>query len=196
MPGRGGMGAEATGAVIMAATGASGMGAMAANGMGATGGEALGWGSASASDRSGGLIGGHTGVDTGDLMPMATPMPIPMSTRPLSPCHPPKSMCNPQRRSLPSLLHQHTGITATMHGGITPTCSNVQGDGGQSPLRRHKPEARGPRARQPARVASVRRCDRGLDTSSVGVNGGPGWGVWREFWKVRLSASRLVQSKG
>jgi hypothetical protein len=92
-----------------------------AGSMEAGGGEALGLVSASASGHSGSRIGGHTG----GLMP------TPMSTRPLSPCHPPKSMCNPQHRPLPSLLHQRTGITAMMHGGITPTCSNVQGDGGR-----------------------------------------------------------------
>jgi hypothetical protein len=148
------MGAEATGAVTMAGMGASGMGA--------TGGEAHGWELASASDRSGGRIGGLTGADTGDLMPMATPMPIPMSTRPLSPCHPPKSMCSPQRRPLPSLLHQHTGITATMHGGTTPMSRSAQGDGDPSPPLHHKPEAAGPRAHHPALVSSIRRCDRGI----------------------------------
>jgi hypothetical protein len=119
------MGAEATGMGGMEATGmggmeATGMGGMEATGMGgmeATGGEALGWGSASASDRSGGRIGGHTGGDTGD------PMPTPMATRPSSPCHPPEFMCNPQ--------HRPTGITATILRGIIPTCSNVQGDGGR-----------------------------------------------------------------
>jgi len=172
------------------------MEATGASGMAATDGEALGWGSVSASDHSGGRIGGHTGADTGDPMPMAIPMPTPMCTRPWSPCPPPKSMCNPQHRPLPSLRHQRIGITATKHGGTTPMSSSAQGDGGQSPIHHHKPEARGPRAHHPARVSSGPRCDRGLDTSSVGVDGGPGWGVWREFWKVRLSASRPVQSKG
>jgi hypothetical protein len=78
-------------------------------------------GSPSGSDRSGGRIGG----------PMAIPMPTRMPTHRLSPCHPPKSMCNPQHRPLPSLLHRPLGITVTIHGGIIPTCSNVQGDGGQ-----------------------------------------------------------------
>jgi hypothetical protein len=85
-------------------------------------------GSPSGSDRS----GGHTGD------PMAIPMPTPMPTRRLSPCHPPKSMYNPQHRPLPSLLHRPLGIIVTIHGGIIPTCSNVQGDGGQYPPRRHK----------------------------------------------------------
>jgi hypothetical protein len=101
-----------------------------ADGMGATGGEAHALVSASASGHSGGRIGGHTGG------PMA--MPTLMATRPSSPCHPPKSMCNPQHRLLPSLLHQPLGITVTTHGGIIPMCSNVQGDGGQYPPRRHK----------------------------------------------------------
>jgi hypothetical protein len=74
-------------------------------------------GSPSGSDRS----GGHTG----------DPMAIPMPTRQSSPCHPPKSMCNPQHRPLPSLLHRPLGITVIIHGGIIPTCSNVQGDGAQ-----------------------------------------------------------------
>jgi hypothetical protein len=94
-----------------------------AGGMGATGGEALGLVSASASGHSGGRIGGHTGG------PMA--MPTLMATHPSSPFHPPKSMCNPQPRLLPSLLHQPLGITVTTHGGIIPTCINVQGGGGR-----------------------------------------------------------------
>jgi hypothetical protein len=143
----GGMGAEATGAGGMEATGAGGMGAM--------GGEAHGWGSASASGHIGGRIGGHTGGDIGD------PMPTPMATRPSSPCHPPKSMCNPRHRPPPSLLHRPLGITVTIRAGITPTCSNVQGDGDPWPPRPHKPEAAGPRAHHPARVSSVPRCARG-----------------------------------
>jgi hypothetical protein len=106
----------------MEATGGEVMGV---GGMEATSGQALGWVSASVSGHSGGPIGGHTG----GLMP--THIATPMATRPLSPCHPPKSMCNPQHRLLPSLLHQRTGITATMRGGIIPMCSNVQGGGGQ-----------------------------------------------------------------
>jgi hypothetical protein len=100
-----------------------------AGGMGATGGEALGLVSASASGHSGGRIGG----DTGDPMPipMATLMATPMSTRPSSPCHPPKSMCNPQHRLPPSPLHRALGITVTIHRGIIPTCSNVRGGGGR-----------------------------------------------------------------
>jgi hypothetical protein len=141
------MGAEATGMGGMEATG---MGGMEVGGIEATGGEALGSGSASALDRSGGRIGGHTGADTGDLMPMATPMP----TRPSSPCRPPESMCNPQ--------HRPRGITVTTHRGITPTCSNVRVDGEPWPPRRHKPEAAGPRAHHPARLSSVPRCDRGI----------------------------------
>jgi hypothetical protein len=92
--------------------------------------EAHGLGSVSASDRSGDRTGGHTGGDTG--------APMPMATRPSSPCHPPKSMCNPQHRALPSPLQQPLGITVTTHRGITPTCSNVQGDGGPSLPRRPK----------------------------------------------------------
>jgi len=98
------------------------------------GGEARGLELASASDRSGGRIGGHTGADTGD--PMATPMA--MRTRRWSPPHRPRSISNPHPRRPFSLLHQPLGITVTTHGGITPTCSNVQGDGGQYPPRRHK----------------------------------------------------------
>jgi hypothetical protein len=152
---RAGMGAEATGASGMEATGASGMEA--------TGGEAHGLGSASASDRSGGHIGGPTGADTGDPMPMATPMPTPtaMRTRRWSPPHRPRSISNPHPRRPFSLLHQSIGITVTTHRGITPTCSNVQGDGDPSPPRRHKPEAAGLRAHHPARVSSVPTCDKG-----------------------------------
>jgi hypothetical protein len=62
-----------------------------------------------------GHIGGRIGGDTGD------PMPTPTATRPSSPCHPPKSMC--------SLLHQHLGITATMHRGITLMSSSAPADG-------------------------------------------------------------------
>jgi hypothetical protein len=140
----------------------------AIGGMEATGGEAHGWGSASASDRSGGRIGGHTGghtgADTGDPMPMATPMPtlMAMRTRRWLPPHRPRSISDPHPRRPFSLLHQPRGITVTTHGGITPTCSNVQGDGGQSPPRRHKPEAAGPRAHHPSRVSSALRCDRGV----------------------------------
>jgi hypothetical protein len=152
MPGRAAMGAEATGA----------------SGTEATGGEALGLGSAS--DRSGGRIGGHTGdhtgghtgADTGDAMPtlMPIPMAIPMAmrTRRWSLPHRPKCISNPHPRR--PFSHRPRGITVTTYGGITPTCSNVQGDGGQLPLRRHKPEAAGPRADHPARVSSVPRCDR------------------------------------
>jgi hypothetical protein len=75
----------------------------------------------SASGSGLGRSGGHTG----------DPMAIPMPTRQSSPCHPPKSMCNPQHRPLPSLLHRPLGIPVTIHGGIIPTCSNVQGDGAQ-----------------------------------------------------------------
>jgi hypothetical protein len=112
------MEAEATGGE---ATGAGGMEAMGVNGMGATGGKALGWASASALDRS----GGHTGVDTGDLMPIATPM----RTRPSSRCHPPSSMCNPQHRPLPSPLLQSTGTIAMRPKPITPMFSSAQEDG-------------------------------------------------------------------
>jgi hypothetical protein len=120
--------------------GAGGMEATGAGGMGAMGGEALGWGSASASDRSGGRIGGQTGADTGDPMPMATPMPTPMAmrTRRWLPPHRPRSISNPHPRRPFSLLPQPRGITVTIHGGIIPTCSNVQEDGGPSPLRRPK----------------------------------------------------------
>jgi hypothetical protein len=124
----GGMGAEA-----MEVSGME-VGGMEVSGMGATGGEAHGWGSASALDRSGGRTGGHTGAGTGDLMPMATPI----RTRPSLLCHPPSSLCNPQHRPLPSPRHQCIGITATKHGGTTPTCSNVQGDGEPWPPRRHR----------------------------------------------------------
>jgi hypothetical protein len=120
-------------------------GGMEVGGMEAGGGEALGLGSASAS--------GHTGGRTG--APMATPM----ATRPSSPCHPPKSMCNPRHRPLPSLLHRPIGITVTIQADITPTCSNVQGDGDRWPPRRHKPEATGARAHHPVRLSSVPRCD-------------------------------------
>jgi hypothetical protein len=108
-------------------------------GMAAGGGEAHGLVSASASGHTGGRIGGHTGADTGDPMPTATPMA--MRTRRWSPPHRPRSISNPHPRRPFGLLHQPPGITVTAHGGITPTCSNVQGDGEQSPLRRHKPEA-------------------------------------------------------
>lgn len=77
-----GVGGEVTGAVGMEAVG---MEATAS-----TAGEAHG--SPSELDHSGGRIGGHTG----DPMPMPTPM----ATRPSSPCHPPKSMCDPQHRPL------------------------------------------------------------------------------------------------
>jgi hypothetical protein len=116
----------------MEATKVGGMEAMEATkvgGMGATGGgEAHGWALGSASGR----IGGHTGGDTGDPMPMATPMLIPMAmrTRRWSPPHRPRSISNPHPRR-PFSLHQPLGITATMPEGITPTCSNVQGDGGR-----------------------------------------------------------------
>jgi hypothetical protein len=79
----------------------------------------------SASGSGLGRSGGHIGD------PMAIPMPIPMPTRQSWPCHPPKFMCNPQHRPLPSLLHRPLGITVTIHRGIIPTCSNVQGDGAQ-----------------------------------------------------------------
>jgi hypothetical protein len=118
MRGRAGVGAEATGV----------------GGMEATDGEALGLVSASASGHSGGRIGGPMHI------PMAIPMLTPMATRRSSPCHPPKSMCNPLHRLPPSLLHRPLGITVTTHGGITPTCSNVQEDGGQYPPRRHRPQ--------------------------------------------------------
>ena len=75
----------------------------------------------SASGSGLGRSGGHIG----------DPMAIPMPTRQSWPCHPPKFMCNPQHRPLPSLLHRPLGITVTIHGGIIPTCSNVQGDGAQ-----------------------------------------------------------------
>jgi hypothetical protein len=110
MRGRAGMGAEATGA-----------GGIEVGGMEATGGEALGLVSASASGHTGGRIGGHTGG----------PMPIPMATRQSSPCHPPKSTYNPRHRLPPSLLQRPPGIIVTIHRGIIPTSSNVQGDGGQ-----------------------------------------------------------------
>jgi hypothetical protein len=131
--------------------------------MEAMGGEALGLVSASASDRSGGRIGGHTGGDTGDPMPMATPMATPMAmrTRRWLPPHRPRSISDPHPRRPFSLLHQPRGITVTTHGGITPTCSNVQGDGDQSPPRRHKPEAVSLRAHHPTRVSSVPTCDKG-----------------------------------
>jgi hypothetical protein len=121
----GGMGAEATKVGGMEATGGTEVGGMEAMG----GGEAHGWVLVSASGR----IGGHTGGDTGDPMPMATLMPTPMvmRTRRWSPPHRPRSISNPHPRPPFSLLHQRIGITATMHGGITPTCSNVQGDGGR-----------------------------------------------------------------
>jgi hypothetical protein len=154
------------------------MGATGASGMGATGGEARGWGSASASGRSGGRIGGPTGADTGDLMPMATPM----RTRPSLPCPPPSSMCNPPHRPPPSPRHPRIGTTAMRHGGTTPMSNNAQGDGGRSPPRRHKPEGAGARARPPARVSSVPRYAGGLDTSPVGVVRGAVWRVKRVFY--------------
>ena len=139
---------------------------------GGHGGEALGWVSASASGHTGGRIGGHTG---------AWPMPTPMATRPSSPCHPPKSMCNPRHRLPPSLLHQPLGITVTTHGGITPTCSNVQGDGGQSPPRRHKPEAAGPRGHHLfaviLRPEMRQEVSLELGTPLLGVDCGAAWGV-------------------
>jgi hypothetical protein len=115
MHGRAGMGVEATEVRGMEADG------MEVGGMEATGGEALGLVSASASGHSGDRIGGRIGG----------PMPTPMATRPSSPCHLPKSMCNPRHRPLPSPLHRPLGIIVTIQGGIIPTCSNVQGDGGQ-----------------------------------------------------------------
>jgi hypothetical protein len=126
-----------------------------AGGMEAGGGEAHGLVSASASGHTGGRIGGHTRADTGDPMPMATPMA--MRTRRWSPPHRPRSISNPHPKRPFSLLQQPLGITVTTHGGITPTCSNVQGDGEPWPPRRHKPEAAGPRAHHPARVSSVPR---------------------------------------
>jgi hypothetical protein len=142
-----------------------------AGGMVAGGGEAHGLGSASASGHCGGRIGGHTGGDTGDPMAMPTPMATPMAmrTRRWSLPHRPSSICNPQHRLPPSPLHRLIGITVTSYGRIIPTCSNVQGDGGPSPPRRHKPEARGPRAHHPARVSSARRCDRGVKAGGLGI---------------------------
>src|SRR5262245_63834187 len=109
-----------------------------AGGMEVGGGEGLGLGSASASDRSGGRIGGRIGGDTGAPMLMATPMPTPMAThtRRWLPPHRPSYISNPHPRRPFSLLHQPRGITVTTHGGITPTCSNVQGDGEPWPRRR------------------------------------------------------------
>jgi hypothetical protein len=152
-----GSGTEATGAGGIRATGGSGT---EGSGTEATGGEALGSGSASALDRSGGRIGGHTGADTGDPMPMATPMA--MRTHRWLPPHRPRSISNPHPKRPFSFLHQPLGITVTTHRGITPTCSNVQGDGGPSPPHRHNPEASGLRAHHPARLSSVPRCDRGI----------------------------------
>ncbi len=148
MPGRAGMeagGMEVGGMEV----GGMEAGGMEVGGMEAGGGEAHGLGSASASGHTGGRLGGHTGG----------PMPTPMATRPSSPCHPPKSMCNPRHRPLPSPRHWPRGITVTIRAGITPTCSNVQEDGDRWPPRRHKPEAIGPRAHHAARVSSVPRCD-------------------------------------
>jgi hypothetical protein len=101
-----------------------------ADGMGATGGEAHALVSASASGRSGGRIGG----DTGDPMPT----PIAMRTLQWSPPHRPRSISNPHPRRPFSPLHQPLGITVTTHEDITPTCSNVQGDGDRWPPRRHR----------------------------------------------------------
>jgi hypothetical protein len=148
MQGRAGVGAEVMGAGGMEVSG------MGVSGIKATGGQAHELGLASASDRSGGRIGGRTG----DLI--LTPMA--MRTRPSSLCHPPSSMCNPQHRPLPSLLPRRTGTIVTRPKPITPMSSSAQGDGGQSPPRRHKPEAAGPRARHPTRVSSVPRGDRGI----------------------------------
>jgi hypothetical protein len=117
MRGRAGVGAEATG------EGGMEVGGVGVGGVEATGGVAHGLGSVSASGHTGGRIGGHTG----DLI--LTPMA--MRTRPSSPCHPPKSMCNPQHQLPPSPLHRLIGITVTSYGRIIPTCNNVQGDGGQ-----------------------------------------------------------------
>jgi hypothetical protein len=125
--------------------------------MEAGGGEALGLVSASASRHTGGRIGGHTGADTGDPMPMATPMA--MRTRQWLLPHRPRSISNPHPKRPFSLLQQPLGITVTTHGGITPTCSNVQGDGELWPLRRHKPEAAGSCTHHPVRLSS-QRCDR------------------------------------
>ena len=125
MPGRAGM-----------EVGGMGAGGMGAGGMAEGGGEALGLVSASASGHTGVRIGGHTGADTGDPMPMATPMAI--HTHRWSPPHRPKSISNPHPKRPFSLLHQPLGITVTTHRGITPTYSNVQGDGEPWPPRRHK----------------------------------------------------------
>jgi hypothetical protein len=137
---RAGMGAEAmeVGGMEVAGMGAEAteVGGMEVAGMVAGGGEALGLVSASASGRTGGRIGGHTGADTGDPMPMATPMAI--HTHRWSPPHRPKSISNPHPKRPFSLLHQPLGITVTTHRGITPTYSNVQGDGEPWPPRRHK----------------------------------------------------------
>jgi hypothetical protein len=123
MRGRAGMevGGMEVGGMEVGGMEAGGMeaGGMEAGGMEAGGGEAHGWVSVSASGHSGGRIGGHTGG----------PMPTPMATRPSSPCHPPQSMCNPQHRPPPSLLHQRIGITATKHGVITPISSSAPEDG-------------------------------------------------------------------
>jgi hypothetical protein len=136
MHGKVGVGAVVMGVGGMEATGGE---VMEVGGMEATSGQALGWVSASVSGHSGGRIGGHTG----GLMP------TPMATRPLSPCHPPKSMCNPQHRPPPSPLPQCIGTTATKLRGTTPMSSSAQGAGGRSPLRRHNPETTGPRAHHP-----------------------------------------------
>jgi hypothetical protein len=166
MHGRAGVGVEAMGA-----------GGIEAGGMEATGGEAHGLVLASASDHTGGRMGGHTGG------PMPTPMPTPIATRPSSPCHPPKSMCNPRHRLPPSPRHRPRGITVTTREGITPTCSNVQGDGDRWPPRRHKPEATGPRAYHPARLSSVPRGDSRASIWPVyppplGVDCVAAWGGW------------------
>jgi hypothetical protein len=109
-----------------------------ADGMGATGGEALGLVSASASGHSGGHIGGRIGGDTGDPMPTPMATPIAMRTLQWSPPHRPRSISNPHPRRPFSPLHQPLGITVTTHEDITPTCSNVQGDGDRWPPRRHR----------------------------------------------------------
>jgi len=101
--------------------------------MGATGGEAHALVSASASGRSGGRIGGI--LET-LAYPMATP--IAMRTLQWSPPHRPRSISNPHPRRPFSPLHQPLGITVTTHEDITPTCSNVQGDGDRWPPRRHR----------------------------------------------------------
>ena len=104
------------------------------------------------------ILGALLGTDDMPIrMPIRTPIRTPMRTHLWSPPHRPSSRSNPHPRRRSSRLHQPLGITVTTHGGITPTCSNVQGDGEQWPPRRHKPEAAGPRAHHPARVSSVPR---------------------------------------